>query len=366
MNDKELVSFTKRLLELQSFDREKSKVPQFIFDTLEEYGAEPKVLERAGIKNIVALTSQEKGVVFNGHWDTVLPTEEYNREILPVTTVGGYIQGLGASDMKSGVAAQCAAFIECLKREIPGVVLSVVGDEELGGENGTSLLIENGYFAPYVILGEPTNLKLSLGQKGGMHVKVTSRGKLAHGAYPHRGENAILNMYNFFHKLLDLYPLPAGDADNGEVFLMTTASIGTIEGGASSNVVPDRCEATIDIRVPPHVTFDEVEQALHKIAGEAGAEVESGFLGHGWQLDKASRIYEVSKEAVEVVTGKEVAFVQKLGTNDGKYYAYRGAQITNIGPGDNRFSHTMREQVSITYLTMARDIYVRMAQLLSS
>ena len=202
MHNDDLVTFTTRLLELQSFDRENSRVPELIADTLRTYGAEPAILERNGIRNVVACTSDERCLVLNGHWDTVLPSEVFEREVLSAKVEGETLWGLGACDMKSGVAAQCAAFITCLRRGIPGVVLSVVGDEELGGLNGTGFLVEEGYSAPYVILGEPTSLRLSLGQKGGLQVRVRSRGRLAHGAYPHRGENAILNMVRFFDKLL--------------------------------------------------------------------------------------------------------------------------------------------------------------------
>ena len=365
MDDRELIQFARQLLSLQSFAREESQVPDLIVGTLKDRGAEPKVVARDGVRNIVAQTRGACNVIFNGHWDTVLPNEEFERDMLPVRLDDGMLYGLGACDMKSGVAAECAAFLRCLHQDIPGVALCLVGDEELGGQNGTGLLVDEGYVAPYAVLGEPTRLRLSLGQKGGMNVDVTSRGRLAHGAYPHRGDNAILKMMDFFDLLLERYPIPQADADNATVFAMTTASIGTIRGGQSTNVVPDCCEATIDIRLPPQVSVEEVETSLLEMAATAGVEVYVQFHGYGWQLDKASEIYEVSKGAVETVTQKPVAFVQKMGTNDGKYYAYHGAQITNVGPGDNRLSHTARECVPTTELTQARDIYVEIARRLA-
>ncbi len=366
MDDTDLVAFTRKLLELQSHTRETSDVPHFIAETLYRHGAQPHILEREGVRNIVACTTDEYCVVLNGHWDTVLPNEEFAKALLPTRLEDNNLYGLGACDMKSGVAAQCAAFLRCLQQEIPGILLCVVGDEEVGGANGTGLLVEEGYYAPYAVLGEPTNLRLSLGQKGGMRVTATTRGRLAHGAYPHRGENAILKMTGFIERLLQSYPLPPPGTSDSDVFTRTTASVGQIEGGEAPNVVPDRCRATIDIRIPPHTSIDEIQSNLQQIGEETGAEVSYDFLGYGWQLDKASRIYEVSKTAVEEVTGRPPEFVQKMGTNDGKYYAYKGAQITNIGPGHNKLSHTAHERVPLQQLTQARDIYVRIAQLLTS
>lgn len=362
MRDDDLVELTRRLLELQSFDPERSDVPGFLVDTLEEGGADARVLERGGVRNVVARTRGDANVVLNGHWDTVVPSRNLKRDRLPVEVEDGTLHGLGACDMKSGVAAQVAAFLRCVEDDVPGVVLAIVGDEESGGANGTKLTIEEGYTADHAVLGEPTGLRMSLGQKTAVGADAVSRGTSGHGAYPHQADNAILRMFEFVERVLETYPLPPEGADNTDVYQQVTVNVGTIEGGEKVTVVPDRCACQLDVRVGPNVDEDGVVETLNRLAEEVGVDLDAWVAGQGWQLAKASHVYQVTHDAMQEVLGETPGYVQKLGTNDGKYYAYHGSQVVNVGPGDHKLSHTDHEHVDVREILDARDIYEQVAR----
>lgn len=367
MSDQELINLTKNLLALQSYKPETSKVPEFIYRYLRRKGVQAKIIKRNGIKNIVSKTKGKKVITFNGHWDTVPPPSHKPKKLI-VKENKNFLYGLGACDMKSGVASLVAAYIHCFQNQIPGVILCLVGDEEKGGKNGTRVLVDKKYYSPYVVLAEPTNLNVSLGQKGGMFVKIVAYGKSAHSAYPNRGINAITKIAKFVNELEKKYPSPSKKTSPRSLFNSITASVNTITGGTASNVVPEYCKASIDIRIPPSTNPKSVESVLKKLAKKLELEISINFLGEGWQLDRRSKLHHVAITLLKnnLSGSKSFKYIRKMGTNDGKYYAPLGCQIINIGPGDNKLSHTGKEKVSKKQLIKARNIYVDIANNLSN
>jgi succinyl-diaminopimelate desuccinylase len=363
MEDQELISFLKEIIKLQSYDPTNSELPEFIVNKLSSYGIDSMIEESNGYKSIVAKTKGTPKVLFNGHWDTVLPGKKFKKKVQSCKEDSEYIYGLGACDMKSGVAAIVGMFIEASKQNIEGVMINLVPDEELGGENGTRYLISKGYVAPNVVLCEPTNLNISLGQKGAVFTDIIARGLSGHGAYPNRGINAIMKIVDFANRLKNIYPDPKKDATNDEVFNMVTASLHIIKGGSARNVIPDLCSGELDVRVPPHIKIDDVIKNLKEIADEAGIEINSQNMGSGWELNKETRLFDCSVKAIED-TGLQANYVKKMGSNDGKYYAEVGSNIINIGPGDNKLSHTEFEKVSKDELVQAKNIYLLISKTL--
>lgn len=362
MNNSSFFKFTKQILKLQSHTPSQSEVPSYICSILENEGIKPIIYKRSNTINIVASTAGDPRILYNGHWDTVLPDESYRKKFIPTHSSKDALYGLGACDMKSGVASMVYAFIMCHRHRVPGVMLCLVGDEETGGENGTGYLVQKGVYAPYVVLGEPTCLKLSLGQKGGIHLKVSSEGVSGHSAYPHKGKNAILPIIYFTRELIEHYPLPSLTNTVQEVFDIVTVSPNVVHGGSAINVVPSQCEMFIDIRIPPHITITSVKYIIHKLAKRYNLEFDINFLGLGWKLDNNSKLHGLAKKLMKRITRKDIEYVTKMGTNDGKYYALKKCEIINIGPGDNMLSHTNKEYVTFEELLQAKELYFQIAK----
>lgn len=120
-------------------------------------------------------------------------------------------------------------------------LLFVVGEEteHQGAEEANKLQLQ----PEAVICGEPTELKLATGQKGGMKVKLFVQGKAAHSGYPELGVSAI-------EPLLDvLQAIRAEKWPKDPELGATTANIGLIQGGAAANIIPAYAEATLAIRL---------------------------------------------------------------------------------------------------------------------
>lgn len=362
MKNTQIETVLTKVLSLPSFEPSKSEVPTYLFQFIKQYTENVKIIKSKGIKNIVAITPGKARILFNGHWDTVLPDDSYKKDILEVTKDKDSIYGLGACDMKSGLVSMITAFIECIENNIGGVTLCLVGDEELGGENGTHILVQHKVIAPNVILGEPTNLAVSLGQKNGMVVKLTASGISAHGAYPHRGKNAITKLMKALLEINTVFTVPRKNSTAEKIYFNPTASINLIEGGTATNSVPSSCTASIDVRFPPTLTSDSVKKIFLRLGKKYDIKVEFELEGKGWMLDKKSKLFSTAQSAVKTVTKTTPNLIYKMGTNDGKYYAPYGCNIVNIGPGDNRLSHTTRERVRVGEVVQAKNIYLQIAK----
>jgi acetylornithine deacetylase len=112
-----------------------------------------------------------------------------------------------------------------------------------------------------VIFGEPTELKLARGHKGGLGFNITARGKASHSGYPELGRNAIDILVQ------GLSPLQNVELPGSEEFGATTLNVDTIRGGVAVNVVPEDASATVSVRLAvddPDLVKHLIRQAIQK------------------------------------------------------------------------------------------------------
>lgn len=158
---------------------------------------------------------------------------------------GSKLFGRGVLDMK--LAAACFTVItDKLIRQGLNVGLMLVTDEEIGGHNGTKMLLEKGIVSPkFVIAGEPTNLQIGNLSKGFIRIDIQSNGVSAHGSRPWLGQNAIQKLIPALNRLEKAFPIPKKE------IWQTTVNVGKISGGKTVNQVPDRCFISLDVRFVP-------------------------------------------------------------------------------------------------------------------
>ena len=202
-------------------------------------------------------------VVFSTHLDTVPP-------YVPLSEDADIIHGRGSCDAKGLAAAMIAAAERLSGRGEQRIgLLFLVGEEN--GSDGARVAGELSPRGRFLINGEPTENRLSIGQKGSLRVDLTARGKAAHSAYPEEGDSAI-------EKLLDiLTDLRQTKLPTDDFFGETTLNIGLISGGLATNVIPPFAEAGLHIRMVSEL--EPVQQALEKaVAGRGELEVMSCSL----------------------------------------------------------------------------------------
>lgn len=339
----------------------------WLADYFAQAGVEADVLEYEGKHANLVLRLRGNGkrpaLIFNAHMDTV-PAGETPWRFPPFsgTLHDGKIYGRGAADMKGGLAAMTEAAVILAQSGVSlgGDLIIAFTYDETYGLRGAKQLLEDGYLdgAGAIVISEPTSLDVFIAEKGALWLKCRVEGKIAHSSMPQLGQNAIWGMARFLHRIEKSLTLRA---DPHPLLSEPTVTVGTIRGGVAVNVVPDLCEATLDIRLLPGMDFKTVVQNVQDL-GENQVEVEVLDWKKPVQSDPKAEIVSLSLRAVEEVTGlprkpKGVSYY-----TDGSVIANRlQIPMVIIGPGDTGMSHQPNEYVEVSRLVQAVKIYLLIA-----
>ncbi|MFM2355530.1 MAG: hypothetical protein RLZZ528_1266, partial [Pseudomonadota bacterium] len=217
-------------------------------------------VDRGGVPNLFARwgrSGANRTFGFNGHTDVVPVGDRaaWTRDPFGGEIVDGWLWGRGATDMKSGVAAFVSAAIRFVTETPPdgAVILTITGDEEGPGKDGTVALLDwmkaQGEAMSVCLVGEPTCPEalgdmMKIGRRGSLTARFAATGVQGHSAYPHRARNPL-------HALVRLMDrLASHSLDTGtDHFDASTLAVTTIDtGNTASNVIPARATATVNIR----------------------------------------------------------------------------------------------------------------------
>jgi acetylornithine deacetylase/succinyl-diaminopimelate desuccinylase family protein len=342
-------------------------------DVLAGLDADPGIVRSDGGRpNVVAALGAGEGssLAWNGHLDVVPAGDPTTWMLDPWggTVRDGRLVGRGSVDMKGGIAAALAAAAG-LRRAGIGLAgrlaFHLVADEEVGGIHGTKVLFERGLLTQDAcVVGEPSELRLGLAQRGGAWLTAIARGKAAHGSQPDRGVNAITTMARFLLRLPEALP-----EREHPLVGRPTVNAALIAGGSGPNVVPDRCEVDIDRRILPGETDADAVRApflalVDRLRGEH-PEVDIDVHLREWsdaaEAAPDAAIVRAAREAVAAETGHAPDEVGFTGITDARFYL-NDAAIPGVilGPGSLSVAHTANESVPVDELVTAARIYARL------
>jgi succinyl-diaminopimelate desuccinylase len=290
-------------------------------------------------------------VVLAGHYDTV-PAQGN----IPGRIEDGVVHGLGASDMKGGVAV-ALELVRDLSARAPGpvdVALLLFGREELPYEHDPlPALLEISALAreaSLAILLEPTDGLVHAGCLGNVIARLAFHGRSGHSARPWDAENAIARAVYGLEPLLALEHRRA--LVDGLAFV-EVLSVTRLHAGIADNVIPDLATATLSLRYPPDRTPREAEEHLRSLCPpEATVEI----MSHA----PAGRV-AVDNSLVDalLVAGADRVEPKQAWTNVADFTA-RGIDAVNFGPGHTRYAHRRDEQVEVAALVHAYETLERL------
>jgi succinyl-diaminopimelate desuccinylase len=289
-------------------------------------------------------TARRPLILLAGHLDTV-PAQSN----LPGRLEDGAVIGLGASDMKGGLAVMLELADWALGGELElDLGFLFFTREELAAEEspvpGFLAACPEALEAALVIVLEPTDNELHLGCVGNLSAELTFRGVSAHSARPWTGENAIHKAAATLAPLAELEPLDV-EVD-GLVFREVVSAV-AIEGGIADNVVPDRCVARLNYRYAPGRSREQAEARVRELAGAAEVEILGNSPPAHVVLDRplVTRLREVGELAVR----------PKQAWTPVAQFAEAGLDAVNLGPGATRYAHRADEQVETGELARTFD-----------
>ncbi len=298
-------------------------------------------LERVG-DTVVARTDQGRSarVVLAGHLDTVPGAGPATARV-----EGEVLSGLGAVDMKGGVAVMLALAVT-VTAPATDVTYVFYPCEEVGREhNGLGILAATRpdlIAGDAAVLGEPTSGFVEAGCQGTLHAIARFRGKRAHTARPFTGVNAIHRTAPLLERLGSYEPRRV--VLDGCEYAEQLQAVG-IEGGIAANVVPDEASVRINFRFAPDRDADSAVSQLHELLRPA---IDSD---RGDSLE----VLEVTIGAPPSLTDPMIARLvrtagrparAKVGWTDVATFASIGIPAANFGPGDPLLAHTADEHVS--------------------
>src|ERR1700678_4027880 len=334
------IQLTKQLVDIDSTTYHEGLAGQFLHEYLkgQRYAVERMAVAQPDIARTpgggagerfnvyAALPGVTPDVVLSTHMDTVPP-------FFGCTEDDEFLYGRGTCDAKGIIAAQVAAADRLREGGVNVGLLFVVGEERDSAGAAVANLSPKG--SRFLINGEPTDNRLALASKGALRVELRAKGRMAHSAYPELGESAIDKLISALHDVMAL-PLPV-EPEIGP----STMNIGLIEGGRAPNVIADKAEAHILIRLVGPA--DETKKAIVATVG-----------------DRATVNFSLELPFVRMrKVGNLPTIVAKFTTDIPSLTAWGEPFL--LGPGSIHVAHTPDEKIAKKELLEAVDLYVELA-----
>jgi putative selenium metabolism hydrolase len=336
------------------------------------------------IGNVIGWVGADAGPVLmlNGHMDTVAVSDAatWTRDPYGAEIEKGRLYGLGACDMKSGLAAMIYGAYLLRQAQLPSegrvVVVCVVQEEPCEGLASRVAIEEEGIRPDWVVIGEPSSNQISRGQRGRIELQVTSHGRSAHASQPELGENAISSAARLIFGL----ELLGGQLGNDPFLGHGTLAVTDIRSQAGSrNAVPDRCDLIIDRRLTLGETeataLAEVQRVIAREGIRAGVRVTeyratsyTGYECRGrefyppWVIEEDHPLVAALVHAARTQLKRRPHIGYWNFSTEGAYTAgVAGIPTVGFGPGDARQAHTADEWVRLDDVHSAAGVYARLA-----
>jgi len=305
--------------------------------------------------------SPRRALLFVCHLDVVGPGQaDWRHPPFAAVESDGKIHGRGSADMKGGIAAIVTAIRQIVDAgtQLQGDIILFGAAGEETDSCGTKRFIRNSSVMPQiagVIVTEPTDFEVVTTHRGLLWLKISTKGKAAHGSTPELGINAIALMRLLLDEL-EGYKIPF---EPHKLLGQCSMSVNTIAGGEAINIVPDKCTIEMDIRTLPTQNhqgiirdFEKIFDKLRRKNSQFAAEVSIVRDVEALETDCCCDFVKDLCSVVGTSQTKAVGF-----TTDGPYFARLGAPVVVFGPGKSQLCHQPDEYISIADVEKAVEYY---------
>lgn len=310
--------------------------------------------------------SSKNPLIFSGHTDTVPVSNNWTKKPLEPLIQKDKIFGLGSSDMKAGLAAIISAAQEIKETPKEDIYLLFDADEEQTCAGGKAFLKDLNFKnkSAKIIIAEPTNGKLIVGQKGAMAIRATFSGKARHSSEATYKNNESSNaIYKATQAIQELHKLELDIENNSDkIFGVAAQSINQISGGTAANVTADQCSFTISRRLlpseNPETIFNQIKNILKKL--DSKCKIELLFLGKANILKDNSQLLAQAKEISQSILKKVDVDVAAYWTQAGSFNKWGDCLVW--GPGEIKMAHQPDEFCYLKQVTKMKECYKKIMQ----
>ncbi len=372
-----MLDYARRLIRVKSVNppADYSEIHRVVHEEIKKIGAEVDIFEgHPGKPNVFTILrgSDPKAPVLciSGHMDVVPAGDEKSWKYPPFAaeTHDNKIWGRGSADMKCALAAKLYALEAVMRCKIPlrgSVIVGNTVDDEIAGVWGAKYMVEKGLAGKgwplpnFHVVGEANRLNITGSFKGRLWLRITAKGKAAHGGAPENGINAVDKMIQLIGKIREIprvsHPLMGRD----------TLNLGILNGGSKVNVVPAECEAHFDFRMcsPADTTssLQWFQQTIEKLKAE-DPQFEVGDFSFyerrdPVEVDFSLPAISVARSCIQDVTGKPPVLDGTLSAGDAYHSLKIGIPGIFLGPGDMKVLHQANEFLEIEEMNQAAKIY---------
>jgi putative selenium metabolism hydrolase len=315
-------------------------------------------------------------ILYDSHLDTVGVGDPASWSVDPFggRRRHGVIYGRGASDNKAGIACMVTGLKVLTQLGQAGdftlYVVGIVQEEDCEGLALSLLLDERQIRPDCVVLGECTDLGISRGHRGRAEMEVVTKGISCHASAPDRGENAIYKMTPLIESIRWMSRRLGSDPFLGKASLAVTS----IECQTPSrNAIPDLCRIYLDRRTIPSDTPESITREIDEIARFSQAAVRiTAYAGKSyrglfqerqrffpaWTVPEDSPVVSKACQAYQLLFEKQPKVGKWDFSTDGNYsMGAKAIPTIGFGPGEERYVHTVEDQVRVEDLWKAVALY---------
>jgi succinyl-diaminopimelate desuccinylase len=372
IKEAEVVKFCQELVRIKSVNPpgDELQAAEYVASVLRKIGLEVELIKhsptRASVLARLKSSRKKPGLLYNGHLDTVpVGAEEWIHEPFRADVAEGKIWGRGTADMKGGLAVLMVVAKVLAEARLPlqgDLIIAATAGEEVDSLGATAVAARpNLGPVQAVVIPEPSYNDIFVAEKGAFWIEITTQGKTAHGSMPEMGRNAVMMMVTLINELGKMsfpykeHPLLGGFSQ----------SINTIAGGVKTNVVPDYCAVTVDMRTVPGQDHRAILRQVEDLIADLSR-----------RLPDFKALVKVTNDRAPVETSPEEPAVQSFADvvaevagerpvpKGVRYYTDAVAFVPVLrapmiicGPGDAKLAHQPNEHVEISKLVQAARIF---------
>lgn len=347
-NDKHIqaVKLLQELIAIPSFSKEETQTAELLERTLQSQGI---ATHRQG-NNVWAKNKHwQEGLptlLLNSHHDTVKPAKGWQRNPFEPTIEEGCLFGLGSNDAGASLVSLLMSFIHFHpKTDLAfNLIFAATAEEEISGPNGIASLLPVLGPIDLAIVGEPTQMRMAIAEKGLMVIDGEAQGKAGHAARE-EGINALYIALEDIDKIRN-YQFEKRSPLLGPIKMTVTQ----IRCGSQHNVVPDHCQFVIDVRTNEHYSNQEVFDILQQL-------LRSSLKARSFRLNSSGIALDHPFVQAGLACGLDYYGSPTLSDQ-----ALLPFSSLKIGPGKSARSHTADEFIRLEEIEQGIQTYIRLLE----